>query len=48
MLNKFNIKLKSIVKLVPDSFSLLNSKIFMYFGLAVVWGIILIGTFFNI
>jgi len=47
MLNNFNIKIKSLIKHLPN-ISSINSKIFIYLGLAAYWGIILLGTFLNI
>ena len=47
VLNNLNIKIKSLVKQIPN-ISSINSKIFIYLGLAAYWGVILLGTFLNI
>jgi len=48
MLNKLNKNIKSVIKQLPDNLSLINSKTVAYIGLAMYWGIILVGTFLNI
>ena len=48
MLNKLNKNINSVIKQLPDNLSLINSKTVAYIGLAMYWGIILVGTFLNI
>ena len=48
MLNKLIKNIKSVIKQLPDNLSLINSKTVAYIGLAMYWGIILVGTFLNI
>ena len=46
MLNNFNIK--KLVKRIPQNIIFFNSKTFIYVGLIAYWGVILVGTFFQI
>ena len=46
MLN--NIKIKKLVKHIPQNLISFNSKNVIYVGLIAYWGIILVGTFFQI
>ena len=48
MLNKFQKNIKVYVKQLPNFQSFINAKSVIYFGLAAYWGLILVGTFFNI
>ena len=48
MLNKFQKNIKAYVRQIPDFQSFISGKVALYFGLAVYWGVILFGTFFNI
>jgi hypothetical protein len=48
MLNILNIKIKSVIKHIPNNISSINSKIVIYLGLVAYWGLILVGTFLNI
>ncbi len=48
MLNNLNKNLKKIVKFIPENFINSTSKTAIYFGLAVYWCIILVGTVLNI
>ncbi len=48
MFNKFNKNIASLIKHVPHNLSSISSKIYVYLGLTAYWGIILVGTFFNL
>ncbi len=48
MLNNFQKNIKIYVKQIPNIQSFLSAKSALYFGLAAYWGLILVGTFFNI
>tara|TARA_B100001996_G_C18313062_1_gene459398 strand:+ start:427 stop:588 length:162 start_codon:yes stop_codon:yes gene_type:complete len=48
MLNNFSKNIKNHVKQIPNIQSLISSKSALYLGLAAYWGLILLGTFFNI
>lgn len=47
MLNNLNKKLKKIVKL-PQNLLTISTKLIIYIGLVVYWGVILLGTFIQI
>ncbi len=46
MLNNLNIK--KLVRHIPQNLISLNSKIVVYVGLIAYWGVILVGTLFQI
>ena len=46
MLNNFYIK--KTFKHIPQNLNSFNSKILVYIGLVAYWGVILVGTFFQI
>ncbi len=46
MLNNLNIK--RLLKHIPHNLISFNSKSFIYLGLIAYWGVILVGTFFQI
>ena len=48
MLNKYKRDFKTYVKQLPNYQSLIKAKTAIYFALAAYWGLILIGTFYNI
>jgi len=48
MFNKFEKNIKTYVKLISNSQTLISAKTALYFGLAAYWGVILFGTIFNI
>tara|TARA_B100000513_G_scaffold36427_1_gene13993 strand:+ start:131 stop:277 length:147 start_codon:yes stop_codon:yes gene_type:complete len=48
MFGKFNKNISSFIKQIPNIFSLINTKLIVYFGLAAYWGVMLFGTFIGI
>jgi len=48
MLNDLNKNIKTIVKLFPENYFNITSKTTIYFGLALYWCVIIVGTVLNI
>ena len=48
MLDNLNKNIKKVIKFIPENFINLSSKTVIYFGLAVYWFVIVVGTFLNI
>ncbi len=46
MLN--NLTIKKLIRHIPQNLISFNSKIVIYVGLLAYWGVILVGTFFQI
>ena len=48
MLNNFNKNAKKIFKHLPENLLTISTKSAVYFGLAVYWSVIIVGTFLQI
>tara|TARA_B100000886_G_C20113830_1_gene362946 strand:+ start:115 stop:261 length:147 start_codon:yes stop_codon:yes gene_type:complete len=48
MFDYFNKNLGNFVKQIPNKFSIVNTKLLIYFGLGAYWSVMLLGTFIGL
>ena len=48
MFDNFNKNLGDLIKQIPNKFSIINTKLIIYFGLVAYWSVMLLGTFIGL